>query len=128
MTMAQQLLRKAAEDVQDRIKEATSPFAKKIKDEVMHELHLDTMAARYKRITGNNLDLDYEDDSEMGILIRDKVLEIGLVKLRDKIKEAYQTAGISVDQAADAAAVYIEIGKFRVWANSKIDEWLATQS
>jgi hypothetical protein len=95
---AQNVLKNHYKEFSTKVDRAAKDILESLYHDVLSEVKgLKGAISLIKRVTGKDIKLSFEDDSEMDLLMRDKFKETGIQDKLDKLAELYEDASINLD-------------------------------
>jgi hypothetical protein len=97
-TGAQNVLKNHYNEFSTKVNRAAKDILESLYHDVLSEVKgLKGAISLIKRVTGKDIKLSFEDDSEMDLLMRDKFKATGIQDKLDQLTELYEKSSIELD-------------------------------
>lgn len=120
--MAQNLLNKYMSDARGALKSAGAKVGYDAYTKILSQPSIKGALSRLKRLTGQDVHIHWDDDSEFGLKFNDALNNSGIGKKSDDLVHAFEAASIKLEMCTGADDAILIVREFRHTA----DEILAS--
>jgi hypothetical protein len=120
---SQMVLRKYHKEAQQKLDDMVRKVTPLLKENTVSEIRgLKGAMSLMSRVTGIDVELGWDDNSEVDLIMRDKFKATGLQAKLDKINALYESQSIRLDMVQDAVDAEMVIADFKKVAKAILEE------